>query len=193
MKKKCLSKSCDEILPPNGNIIDKTAQVDAGSVIKNSKIGRNVVIEASFVEESVIEDGAHIGPYAHLRPNSHIGKNCKIGSFCETKNCKIGDGTKMAHLAYVGDATIGKNCNIGCGVIFANYNGRQKNKIQVGDNVFVGSNSNLIAPLCIASNVYICAGTTVTKDLKEYDFVIARSRETIKPGRAKDYLKLDDK
>lgn len=174
------------------NKIDSSAQIDKQSFVKNSIIGKDVVIEASYVEDSLIEDGAHIGPFAHLRANSHIGKNCKIGSFCETKNCVIGDGTKMSHLAYVGDAVVGKNCNIGCGVVFANYNGRQKNKIEIGDNVFVGSNSNLIAPLKIESNVYICAGTTVTKNLDKFDFVIGRCHQTVKPNRAQNYLKRID-
>ena len=107
----------------------------------------------------------------------------------EIKNSKVGKGTKIAHLTYVGDAEIGENCNIGCGVIFVNYNGKEKNKIKIGNNVFVGSNCNLIAPLNIGDNVYICAGTTVTKDLAEGDFVIGRVREETKPNRAYKYLK----
>ena len=163
--------------------------IDKQSTIKNSIIGKNVQIEASFLEDSEIGEGTHIGPFSHLRPNSKIGKNCKIGNFCEIKNSTIGDGTKVSHLAYVGDAVVGKNCNIGCGVIFANYNGRTKNKITVGNNVFIGSNSNIIAPVNIADDVYICAGSTITKDIEKGDFVIGRSRETIKKGRAYQYLK----
>ena len=176
----------NEILP---NQIDPTAKIDKQSVIKGSIIGKNVVIEASFVENSTIEDGSHIGPFSHIRPSSHIGKNCKIGNFCEIKNSKIGNGTKVSHLAYVGDAVVGKDCNVGCGVIFANYNGKSKNKIIVGDNVFIGSNTNIIAPVKIESDVYICAGSTITKDICPGDFVIGRCRETIKSGRAYQYLK----
>ena len=171
------------------NIIDKSAKIDNLSTIKNCVIKENVVIENSVVEDSVVEQGSHIGPFSHIRPNSVIGKNCKIGNFCEVKNSQIGDGTKMSHLAYIGDAVVGKNCNIGCGVIFANYNGKEKNKIIVGDNVFIGSNSNIIAPVKIEDDVYICAGTTITKDIKKGSFVIGRSRETIKFDKAYEYLK----
>ena len=171
------------------NNIDKSAKIDKHSTITNSEIGKNVVIEHSYVECSTIGEGTKIGPFAHLRPNCQIGSNCKIGNFCEIKNSTIGDGTKISHHAYVGDAIVGNNCNIGCGVIFANYNGKQKNKIEIGNNVFVGSNCNLIAPLQIESDVYICAGTTVTENLKSDDFVIGRARQVVKQGRAKDYLK----
>lgn len=171
------------------NNIDETAKIDEQSVIKNCIIEKNVQIEASFLEDSQVGENSHIGPFSHLRPNSKIGKNCKIGNFCEIKNSIIGDGTKVSHLAYVGDAVVGKNCNIGCGVIFANYNGRDKNKIVVGNNVFIGSNTNIIAPVTIASDVYICAGSTITKDIESGDFVIGRCRETIKKDRAYKYLK----
>ena len=163
--------------------------IDKQSVVTNSVIAKSAKIVASYIEDSFVDENTTIGPFAHLRPNSMIGKNCKIGNFCEIKNSTIGDGTKVSHLAYVGDAVVGKNCNIGCGVIFVNYNGKIKQKIEIGDNVFVGSNCNLIAPLKIENNVYICAGTTVTQDLFEDDFVIGRARETIKKNRAKKYLK----
>ena len=171
------------------NKIDKSAKVDCFSVVKDSIIQSGVEVTQSYIEQSVIGENSKIGPFARIRPNSEIGKNCKIGNFVEIKNSKIGDGTKISHLAYVGDAVVGKNCNIGCGVIFANYNGKEKNKIEIGDNVFIGSNCNLIAPLKIESNVYICAGTTVTEDLKTDDFVIGRVKQVVKKGRAKDYLK----
>lgn len=169
--------------------ISKSAKIDKLSVIKNCIIQEDVQVEQSCLEDSLVQSGTKIGPFAHLRPGCKIGKNCKIGNFCEIKNSEIGDGTKISHLAYVGDAVVGKNCNIGCGVIFANYNGKQKNKIEIGDNVFVGSNCNLIAPLKIESNVYICAGTTVTQNLVKDDFAIGRARQVVKPNRARDYLK----
>lgn len=158
------------------------------TTIINSNIGDNCVITSSHIENSVIKNNVTIGPFAHLRPNCVIENNCKIGNFVEIKNSVLHEGTKASHLAYIGDAEIGKNCNIGCGVIFANYNGKTKNKTVVGDNCFIGSNSNLIAPLKIASNTYICAGTTQTINTEEFDFVIGRSRETIKKGLAKKYL-----
>ena len=171
------------------NKIHKTAFVDKLSVIQESEISANVVVEQSYIDNSFVDENTTIGPFAHLRPNCRIGKNCKIGNFCEIKNSTIGNGTKISHLAYVGDAEIGNNCNIGCGVIFANYNGKTKNKIIVGNNVFIGSNCNLIAPLTIGDNVYICAGTTVTENLQENDFVIGRNRQTVKKQRAEKYLK----
>lgn len=171
------------------NDIEDNVSVLHNSVIQNTCIGRNTKIDFSYIEDSVIGSGCIVGPFARIRPNSRIGNNVKIGNFVEIKNSVIGAGTKISHLAYVGDAEVGDNCNIGCGVVFVNYNGRNKNKIKIGNNCFIGSNCNLIAPVCIADNSYICAGTTVTKDTNVYDFVIGRAREVIKPGRAKDYLK----
>ena len=159
------------------------------NVIENSVVGKGSEVISSHVFDSVIGQNVKVGPNAHLRPNSTIENNCRIGNFVEIKNATIGAGTKIAHLTYVGDATVGKNCNIGCGVVFVNYNGKTKNKIVVGDNVFIGSNCNLIAPLNIESNVYICAGTTVTQDLLENDFVIGRVRQEVKHNKAQKYLK----
>lgn len=164
------------------------ADLKGYNVIEDSIIGHSQII-SSHIFSSTIGDGSTIGPNAHLRAGSVIGDKCRIGNFVEIKNSVIGDGTKIAHLSYVGNATIGKNCNIGCGVIFANYNGKVKNSIVVGDNVFIGSNCVLIAPLNIPNNVYICAGTTVTKDLHEFDFVIGRVRQEVKPNMAIKYLK----
>ena len=159
------------------------------TVIENCEIGENCKIKSSFLENSVIHNNVEIGPYAHVRPNSEIGDNCKIGNFVEIKNSRLGSGTKASHLAYVGDADIGENCNIGCGAIFVNYNGKEKNRTKVGNDCFVGSNCNIIAPVSIADKTYICAGTTLTKNTNECDFVIGRARETIKANVAQNYLK----
>lgn len=162
------------------------------TTIENSVLGKNVVIKSSFVENSTIGDGCAVGPFAHIRPNSSLGKNVQIGNFVEVKNSTISDGTKACHLAYIGDSDIGKNCNIGCGAIFVNYNGKTKNRTKVEDNCFIGSNANIIAPVKISKGTYICAGSTLVTSTSEDDFVIARSRETIKPGRAKQYLNKND-
>ena len=183
------------VVVQSGNVITGKTHISDNIILKpnniihNCQIDENCVIEQSNLSDSIIGKNCQIGPFARLRPNSKIEDNCKIGNFVEIKNSQIGKGTKASHLAYIGDANIGENCNIGCGVIFANYNGRGKNKITVGNNCFIGSNSNLIAPITVADNTYICADTTLTKDTNEYDFVIARTRETIKPERAKKYLK----
>ena len=113
----------------------------------------------------------------------------KVGNFVEIKNATIGNGSKVSHLAYVGDAKIGKNCNIGCGAIFVNYNGKIKQVSVVGDDCFIGSNCNVIAPVKIEDKSYICAGTTITEDVNSGDFVIGRVRQVVKENRAKDYLK----
>ena len=170
-------------------IIEDGVVIYPNTIIKDSKIGRESVIKCSFIEGSEIERGVSVGPFAHIRPNSKIESECRIGNFVEIKASRIGSGTKVSHLAYVGDADIGKNCNIGCGVIFANYNGKTKNKTCVEDNCFIGSNCNIIAPVKVSKGSYICAGTTLTKNTKEDDFVIARARETIKENRAHRYLK----
>lgn len=177
--------------------IAKSAKISPRSIIyENNHIGKNVIIEDdvillsnNFLENCIVKRNSIIGPYCRIRPKSEIGEFCKIGNFVEIKNSTIGNGTKIAHLTYVGDAIIGENCNIGCGVVFCNYNGKEKNTIVVKNNSFIGSNVNLIAPLVIGNNCYICAGTTVTKNLNDYDFAIGRSEMTIKENRAKVYLK----
>ncbi len=179
---------------PSAYILGKSVIGDGtiiypNTTIENSVIGSNCKIKSSFIEESKVGNGVEIGPFAHIRPNSVIGNACKIGNFVEIKASAIGDGTKASHLAYVGDAVVGKNCNIGCGSIFVNYNGKTKNKTIVGDNCFIGSNCNVIAPITIESDSYICAGTTLTTSTKKGDFVIGRCRETIKNNRAYKYLK----
>lgn len=160
-----------------------------GNYIKDTYLGDGVVFNASQSEGARVADGASVGPYARLRPGAVIEKHAKIGNFVEIKNAVIGEGCKVSHLAYVGDAELGKNCNIGCGAIFVNYNGKTKSRTVVGDNCFIGSNCNVIAPVTIAKNSYICAGTTVSEDVAEGDFVIGRVRQETKSGGAYKYLK----
>ena len=159
------------------------------TTIISSVIGEKCSINNSVIEHSTVKDGASIGPYAHLRPNSVIGKECLIGNFVEVKNSIVGDKTHAAHHAYIGDADIGENCNIGCGVIFVNYNGHDKNRTIVEDNCFIGSNCNVVAPVHISEGSYICAGTTITIDTKADDFVIGRCREVVKENYAHKYLR----
>lgn len=170
-------------------IIGDNCVIFQNNYINNAKIGESVEITNSYIEDSIIESNAHIGPFSRIRPNSIIGKNCKIGNFVEVKNSKLAEGVKASHLTYIGDAEIGVNCNIGCGVIFVNYNGQTKNRIIIGNNCFIGSNCNLIAPVNISDRAYICAGTTVTENVNEDDFVIGRLHQEVKPGGAKKYIK----
>lgn len=186
--------SDDVIIKPNVQILGKCkiksgVIIHSNSVVENSEIGKGCEIRASHIENSVLKTNVKIGPFAHIRPNSVVEDDCKIGNFVEIKASKIGKGTKVSHLAYVGDAEIGENCNIGCGAIFVNYNGTKKQKILVGKNCFIGSNCNIIAPVIVENNSYICAGTTLTKNTNNGDFVIGRCRECVKPNRAKNYLK----
>ncbi len=181
-------------LYPNVYLLGKT-KIGDGSVvypnttIEDSVIGENVLIISSHIEGSEISSNVKIGPFAHIREGCKIGENSKIGNFVEVKNSTLRRGVKASHLAYIGDADIGENTNIGCGVIFANFNGKIKSRTIVGENCFIGSNSNIIAPVLVADNTYICAGTTLTKNTSTGDFVIARCREVVKHGRAYQYLK----
>ena len=159
------------------------------NIIRNAKIGNGTTIESSHIVDSVIGNCVSVGPFSRLRPNTVVGDNCKVGNFVELKNAKLGNGTKASHLAYVGDAEVGKNCNIGCGAIFVNYNGKEKFRSVIGDNCFIGSNVNVVAPVTMADGTYVCAGTTITSNTEKNDFVIGRVRETIKPNRATKYQK----
>ncbi len=157
--------------------------------IKNCTIGNGTTFNYSQAEDAKVGDNVSVGPFARLRPKAEVCDNAKIGNFVEIKNAVIGKGTKVSHLAYVGDASVGENCNIGCGAIFVNYNGKTKNRTTVGNNCFIGSNCNIIAPVNIESDSYICAGTTITDDVTAGDFVIGRVRQEVKAGRANKYLK----
>lgn len=163
-------------------IIGTECQLLGGSRIRDSKIGSCVDIESSLIEESIVGDGTHIGPYAHLRPKSVLGEHVKIGNFVEVKNANIADGSKASHLSYVGDADVGKDVNIGCGVVFVNYNGVSKSRSVVGDHAFVGSNSNLVAPVEVKEWGYIAAGSTITEDVGVGELSIARARQVNKEG-----------
>lgn len=163
--------------------------IDTNSYLINSVIEENTKIMSSVIENSIVGKMCNVGPFSHIRENSTIKNDCRVGNFVEIKNSTIGNETKIAHLAYVGDATVGEKCNIGCGVVFVNYNGKIKQKTIVKNNCFIGCNCNLIAPVVIESNSYICAGTTVTEDVNSLDFVIGRVKQQVKPNLAKRYLK----
>jgi bifunctional UDP-N-acetylglucosamine pyrophosphorylase/glucosamine-1-phosphate N-acetyltransferase len=160
----------DVLLKPNCHIID--------SVIEDG-----VSVESSLVSSSQIGKDASVGPNAYIRPGTVVGKNCRIGNFVELKNAKLGDGTKVAHLSYVGDAILGKDVNTGCGVVFVNYDGKNKHVSTVGDRAFLGSNCNIIAPVTIGDDAYVAAGSTVTCDVPAGALFICRSKDVaIKEG-----------
>lgn len=149
----------------------------SGTVLEDVVLGENCVVENSKIAKSNLGKNVKVGPFAHIRPNCILADNVKVGSFVELKNAYVGKGSKIPHLSYVGDAQLGENVNVGCGVVFANYDGKKKQYSKVGNNVFIGCNSNIVAPVNIADNTYICAGTTVTKDTQVGDFVIGRVRQ----------------
>lgn len=159
--------------------------ITTGSRIVDSTIHDGVTITSSTLEKAEMHDGSNIGPNSHLRPKAEIGEHVHIGNFCEVKNAYIGDETKIGHLTYVGDATLGKDINVGCGVVFVNYDGKNKHHTNVGDHAFIGSNSNLVAPVNIASNSFIAAGSTITDNTEEFDMAIARARQVNKNNYAK--------
>lgn len=157
--------------------IEDNVVIKSGSVLTDTVIGNSTIVDNSILDKSKVGKNCKIGPFAHIRPNCIFADNVKVGAFVEIKNACVGKGTKIPHLSYVGDAEIGENVNIGCGVVFANYNGKIKQKSKIGNNVFVGCNVNIVAPVSIADDTYICAGTTVTKDTDVGDFVIGRVRQ----------------
>ena len=165
------------------SVIEGGVVIFPNSVIINSVIKENTIVYSSYIEDSEIGCDCVVGPFAHIRPNTKIANNVKVGNFVEIKKSEIESGTKISHLTYVGDSIVGKNCNFGCGTITCNYDGKHKHKTIIGNNVFIGSNSNLVAPVEIKDNCFIAAGSTITKDLKENTFAISRVNQREKPKR----------
>jgi bifunctional UDP-N-acetylglucosamine pyrophosphorylase/glucosamine-1-phosphate N-acetyltransferase len=146
---------------------------------KKVKIGSNVeILSFSHIEGAKIGNKVKVGPYARIRPGTNLLSGVKIGNFVETKNSKIDSNSKVNHLSYIGDTLIGKNSNIGAGTIICNYDGVKKNKTIISDNVFIGSNSSLVAPVKIKKKSVVGAGSVITKDVKENSLVIERSEQT---------------
>lgn len=177
----------DTIIYPNchikGNsVIGEDCIIRENTTIEDSHIEDHVTIKSSTILSSKVGTRTTIGPYAYLRPKSVLGEDVKIGDFVEVKNAEIGNGSKASHLSYIGDAVVGKNVNIGCGVVFVNYDGKNKFKSIVEDNAFIGSNSNLVAPVTVKEGGYIATGSTVTVDVPEGALCVARAREVIKEG-----------
>lgn len=197
----------------DGVVIGRDVKIEAGTEILagtqlrgNTTIGKDCVIGPnSILEDCVVEDGVQlntvqayksqidagvkIGPWVHIRPGSHIKSGVKIGDFVEIKNSTIGEGTAVAHLTYVGDSDVGKKVNFGCGTVTVNYDGIVKSRCVIGDNCFIGCNTNLVAPVKLGKAVYTAAGTTVTKDVPDYALAIDRGTVQIKEGYSLRKLK----
>ncbi len=177
----------DVIIQPQthlrGNtVIQSGSCIGPGSLIENSQLGENVTVLYSVVRNSIVQAGTQIGPYAHLRGPLYVGSGCRVGNFVELKNSKLGSRTNVAHLSYLGDATLGDRVNIGAGTITANYDGVNKHPTQIDDGTKVGANSVLVAPVKLGADVTVAAGSVVTEDVTDDCLVIARTRQVIKPG-----------
>jgi len=181
----------DTVIYP-GVILQGATTIGAGCVIyghcriQNSHLADAVtILDGSVISESEIAEGCVVGPYAHLRPHSRLRSKAKVGNFCEVKKAVIGAGSKVPHLAYVGDATIGENVNVGAGTITCNYDGFAKHQTVIEDEVFVGSNANLVAPITIGRGAIIAAGSTITEAVPPDAVAFGRAPQVTKEGRAK--------
>ena len=172
----------DTIIEPGCMLQGKTTigegcRIGYNTKLTNMTIKDHVDIEISVLTDSFVDEGTHVGPFAYVRPNSHIGKNIKVGDFVEVKNATIGDGTKIAHLTYVGDADVGEKVNFGCGTVVVNYDGEKKHRTTIGNNAFIGCNTNLVSPVVVEDNAYTAAGSTITNTVPENSLAIARARQ----------------
>lgn len=160
-------------------VIGEDCVIGPGSRLVNATVGNGVSIQNSIVLDSNIGDNCNIGPFAYLRPETTLGRSVKVGDFVEIKKSNIGDGSKVPHLSYVGDAVIGKKVNVGAGTITCNYDGRQKWTTRIGDGAFIGSNTNLVAPVEVGDKAVTGAGSTITKDIPAGALGIERAKQTL--------------
>ena len=156
--------------------IGENCTIGQNSRIKDSVIGDDTSIQSSVILESKVGSGTSVGPFAYLRPNSEVGDGCKVGDFVEIKNSKLGDGAKAAHLTSVGDSDVGERVNLGCGVVFVNYDGSRKYRSVVEDGAFIGCNVNLVSPVHVGKDAYIAAGSTITEDVPDGALYVARAK-----------------
>jgi bifunctional UDP-N-acetylglucosamine pyrophosphorylase/glucosamine-1-phosphate N-acetyltransferase len=181
----------DTVIEPFVQLLGRTrigsdCRIRSYSVIQNSEIGDRVTIRpGSILDDARVASDAIIGPYSHLRPGSEIGEAAHVGNFVETKKIKLGKGSKANHLTYLGDADIGAGVNVGAGTITCNYDGVHKHKTEIGDGVFVGSDSTLVAPVKIGKGAYIAAASCITEDVPDDALALGRARQTTKEGWAK--------
>lgn len=199
------------ILDPNNTYIDEDVEIGEETTIypnvfllKGSKVGKNVtILPNSYISNATIQDGATIdsskivdsevgantviGPMSHLRNHTCVASDVRVGNFVEFKNTNFGQGSKCAHLTYIGDSDVGKKVNFGCGVVTVNYDGKNKFRTTIKDGAFIGSNVNLIAPVTVGENALLAAGSTIDKDIADGDMGIARNRVEIKKGYGHKY------
>lgn len=175
------------VVLPNTIILGNTeigegCVIGPNSYIVNGKVGNRVILDNVKLSDSTVEDGVDAGPFVQIRNGSVVGKGVHIGDFVEVKNSVIGEGTKSAHLTYIGDSDVGMGVNFGCGTVTVNYDGKNKSRCKIGDHAFLGCNTNLIAPVEVGDRAYIAAGSTITDDVPGSALSIARARQVIKDG-----------
>lgn len=178
---------CDSILYPGtflegGTRIGQRAVIGPNSHLSGCEVGDGATVHSTRATDAVIGRGAQVGPFSHLRPGTRLGVDTKVGAYVETKQVTVGDHSKLPHLSYVGDATVGERVNIACGVITVNYDGRTKSHTTIEDDAFVGCDTMLVAPVTIGSGAYTAAGSTITEDVAAGALGIARARQTTKEG-----------
>lgn len=173
---------CDTVLYPftfleGESEIGGECHIGPGVRLVNSRVGDRVTVQYSVVLDSVIEEGSQVGPFAHLRPGTHVGPRVRVGNFVEVKKSRLGEGSKVPHLSYIGDATIGEEVNVGAGTITCNYDGRHKWPTIIGERAFIGSNVSLVAPVEVGPEATVAAGSTITRDVPAGALGMARSRQ----------------
>ncbi len=165
--------------------IGKDCRIRSYSVITNCELGDGVLVRPGCIlEDSIVRNGAQLGPYSHLRPGSDIGEGAHVGNFVETKKTRLGKGSKANHLTYLGDAEIGEGVNVGAGTITCNYDGVNKHQTMIGDGAFIGSDATLVAPVRIGRGAYVGAGSCITEDVPDDALAIGRGRQVNKEGWA---------
>jgi bifunctional UDP-N-acetylglucosamine pyrophosphorylase/glucosamine-1-phosphate N-acetyltransferase len=160
--------------------IGENCVLGPNTVLQDTRVAQSCELNSVQGEGAVIGEGCRIGPFVRLRPGTRLGRGLRIGNFVELKNAEIGDGTRIAHLSYIGDATFGKEVNVGCGLAVANYDGRQKHRTVVGDRAFLGCHNALVAPVAVGEGAYTAAGSTITEDVPPGALAIARARQVNK-------------
>ena len=165
-------------------VIGENCDIGPNSIIEDSVINNGCTVNATQIYHSVLDNNVKIGPFCHVRPNSHLCEGVKIGDFVEVKNSTVGKDSHASHLTYIGDSDVGERVNFGCGTVCVNYNGYVKNRCVIGDDAFIGCNTNLVAPVTIGNGGYTAAGSTITDDVPSGALAIARARQQNKPDWA---------
>ena len=166
-------------------IVAEGCVIGPNTLLENAVVGKNTTVNASQVYDSTLGENNKIGPYTHVRKDTVTGYGVHLGAYVATKNSNFAMGNTVSHLTYIGDSDVGKYCNFGCGTVTCNYDGENKFRTTIGDYVFVGCNTNLVAPVTVGDGAYTAAGSTITKDVPAGDMGIARERQTNLEGWAK--------